>query len=81
MPLSGIALSLIEEAMKLSKPVDAHAATRATSRAHPELGMGNVRIHELRRTVASQMAVLEATTTIGLGRAVADRMRAYARPA
>src|SRR5262245_36647161 len=26
--------------MKLSKPVAAHAATGATSRAHPELGMG-----------------------------------------
>ena len=36
----------------------AHAATRATGRTRPELGLAHFRVHDLRRTVATGMASL-----------------------
>jgi integrase len=70
-PLSSLALTLISEAQELAKesawlfpsargdgPIDAHAPTRALARARNAIGIQNFRIHDLRRTAASQMAEL-----------------------
>ena len=71
-PLSGLAVELLEDAILASGdsefvfpsptgngPITAHAATRAISRARPKIGIGNFRVHDLRRTVATSMASLE----------------------
>ena len=39
-------------------PITAHAATRANSRARPELGLAHFRVRDLRRTVARRIASL-----------------------
>jgi integrase len=70
-PLSSLALTIISEAQELAKesawlfpsargdgPIDAHAPTRALARARNAIGIQNFRIHDLRRTAASQMAEL-----------------------
>jgi integrase len=70
-PLSKLALELIAEARELSgesqwlfpspngeKSMDAHAPTRALTRARAAIGLNDFRIHDLRRTAATQMAGL-----------------------
>lgn len=70
-PLSPLAVALISDAIASSgnsayvfpspsgdKPITAHAATRAMSRARPTLGLSHFRVHDLRRTVATGMASL-----------------------
>jgi len=68
-PLSALALELIAEARALAGeskwifpspsgdgPIDAHAPTRALSRARSSIGIENFRVHDLRRTAATRMA-------------------------
>jgi integrase len=70
-PLSGLAVELIEEAKALAGgsawlfptpdgegPVDPHAATRALARARKAIGVANWRVHDLRRTCATMMGEL-----------------------
>ena len=70
-PLSPLAVALINDAISSSgtspyvfpsssrdNAITAHAATRAISRARPELGLAHFRVHDLRRTVATGMASL-----------------------
>ena len=70
-PLSALALKLIAEAMELARDsrwlfpspngersMDAHAPTRALARARDAIGLNDFRIHDLRRTAATQMAEL-----------------------
>jgi integrase len=70
-PLSGMAVTLIEGAMRASgdspslfpdasgqKPIAASAASKAMWWVRPSLGIEGWRIHDLRRTVASYMAEL-----------------------
>ena len=70
-PLSPLALKLIAEAKELAGesqwlfpspngegPIDAHAPTRALARARDAIGLNDFRIHDLRRTAATQMAEL-----------------------
>jgi len=70
-PLSPLAVKLLGEASSESgnsafvfpslsgvNPITAHAATRAISRARPDLGLAHFRVHDLRRTVATGMASL-----------------------
>ncbi|MGE0055335.1 MAG: tyrosine-type recombinase/integrase [Hyphomicrobium sp.] len=70
-PLSPLAVALISDAIAGSglspyvfpspsreNAITAHAATRAISRARPELGLPHFRVHDLRRTVATGMASL-----------------------
>jgi integrase len=70
-PLSPLAVKLIGEARKLAGttpwlfpnpsgqgPIDAHAPTRALARARKAIGLEDFRIHDLRRTAATQMAEL-----------------------
>jgi integrase len=70
-PLSPLALKLIAEASELAGespwlfpspngngPIDAHAPTRALARTRETIGLDNFRIHDLRRTAATQMAQL-----------------------
>ncbi len=70
-PLSGLAVALIDEAIGLSGdsefvfpsprgdgPITGHAATRAMSRMRGGLTVQEFRIHDLRRTCASGMAAL-----------------------
>jgi integrase len=67
-PLSSLALRLIEEAQKLAfdspwlfpspsgdGPIDPHAATKALDRARPAIGISDFRVHDLRRTAATRM--------------------------
>jgi integrase len=71
-PLSPLALRLIAKASELSEstswlfpnsnrdgPIDAHAPTRALARARDLIGLSDFRIHDLRRTAATQMAQLD----------------------
>jgi integrase len=73
-PLSALALKLISEAKELAGesqwlfpspngegPMDAHAPTRALARARNAIGINDFRIHDLRRTAATQMAKLEVS--------------------
>lgn len=68
-PLSPIALRLLDEAFELAgasdwafpgasgtQPIDPHAPTKALERARPVIGLENFRIHDLRRTAATRMA-------------------------
>ena len=68
-PLSPLALQLIAEARDLAAdsrwlfpspkgdgPIDAHAPTKALERAREAIGLRDFRIHDLRRTAATQMA-------------------------
>jgi integrase len=68
-PLSPIALRLLDEAFELAgasdwafpgssgmQPIDPHAPTKALDRARPVIGLDNFRIHDLRRTAATRMA-------------------------
>jgi integrase len=68
-PLSPIALRLLDEAFELAgasdwafpsasgtKPIDADAPTKALDRARPVIGLEHFRIHDLRRTAATRMA-------------------------
>lgn len=70
-PLSPLAVSLIQEASRLSgdspylfpspkdeAPVGAGAATKGMQRARPTLALANFRVHDLRRTAATGMAEL-----------------------
>lgn len=71
-PLSPLAVALIQEAEKLAKdspflfpshlvegqPIGAGAATKAMQRARPILALGDFRVHDLRRTAATGMAEL-----------------------
>ena len=70
-PLSPLAIDLIQEAHRLSKgsewlfpnprkvgSINAHAPTRALARARPMIGLDDFRIHDLRRTAATGMAKL-----------------------
>jgi integrase len=70
-PLSPLAVLLIKEALTDSgnspflfpsrsgeNAITAHAATRAVSRARPQLDLSHFRVHDLRRTVATGMASL-----------------------
>ncbi|MBY0561970.1 site-specific integrase [Hyphomicrobium sp.] len=72
-PLSPLAVKLIRAAMALSegnktwlfpsatdaeKTIDPHAPTKAVERSRKALGIGNFRIHDLRRTAATGMAKL-----------------------
>ena len=70
-PLSPLALKLIDEAIELTGgspwlfpspngdgPIDAHAPTRALARARDAIGLEDFRIHDLRRTAATRMAEL-----------------------
>lgn len=72
-PLSPIAVKLIKEAMQLAGEsawlfpsrksesegaIDPHAATKALERARPDIGIADVRVHDLRRTAATRMAEL-----------------------
>lgn len=72
-PLSGLAVELINEARALAgesawifpsrydqDPIDAHAPTRALSRARSAIGIDDFRVHDLRRTAATRMAELGA---------------------
>jgi integrase len=67
-PLSPLALHLVEEAQKLAVdspwlfpspsgdgPIDPHAATKALDRARPAIGISDFRVHDLRRTAATRM--------------------------
>ena len=73
-PLSALAVSVIEEAKQLSpnsrwlfpnqagaRPIRADAATKALARSSEALGLDNFRVHDLRRTAASHMAMLEVS--------------------
>jgi integrase len=73
-PLSALALKLIAEARALAgaslwlfpspngeRSIDAHAPTRALARARDDIGLNDFRIHDLRRTAATQMAELGAS--------------------
>ena len=66
-----LALKLIAEARELAgaslwlfpspngeRSIDAHAPTRALARARDAIGLNDFRIHDLRRTAATQMAEL-----------------------
>lgn len=68
-PLSPLAIRLIGEARELAGdapwlfpnprrtgPVDPHAPTKALERARPAIGIGDFRVHDLRRTAATGMA-------------------------
>jgi integrase len=68
-PLSRLAVGLIEEARALSDdkpwlfpspkgagPIDPHAPTKALARARTAIGLEQFRIHDLRRTAARRMA-------------------------
>ena len=70
-PLSNLALRLIEEARVLAGdslwlfpnpsrdgPVHPHAATRALERARTSIGLDDFRVHDLRRTAATRMEEL-----------------------
>jgi integrase len=70
-PLSPAAVRLIAEAKALAGEsawlfpspkgdgaVDAHAATKALERARPDIGIADIRVHDLRRTAATRMAEL-----------------------
>jgi integrase len=70
-PLSGLAMRLIEEARALAGdstwlfpnpskngPVHPHAATRALERARSSIGLDDFRVHDLRRTAATKMEEL-----------------------
>ncbi len=70
-PLSDLALELIAAARTLAGdsawlfpnpsgdgPIDAHAPTRALSRARGAIGIENFRVHDLRRTAATSMAAI-----------------------
>jgi len=70
-PLSPFAVELIKEAWALSEDSDylfpspkgvtaigSHAATKAMMRARPVLGLDDFRVHDLRRTAATGMALL-----------------------
>ena len=70
-PLSPFAVELIKEAWTLSEGSDylfpspkgnaaigSHAATKAMMRARPVLGLDDFRVHDLRRTAATGMALL-----------------------
>jgi integrase len=71
LPLSRLAVVLIEAAVREAAgsdflfpspskdmPIDAHAATRAMSRARAGLGIENIRLHDLRRSASTHMASL-----------------------
>jgi integrase len=68
-PLSPLAIRLIEEARQLAsdsdwlfpgvqgaRPIDPHAPTKALERARAAIGLDDFRIHDLRRTAATRMA-------------------------
>ena len=68
-PLSPLAVWLIQEALKFARggawlfpspkgegPIDAHAPTKGLERARGAIGIRDFRIHDLRRTAATQMA-------------------------
>jgi integrase len=70
-PLSPLAVRLIQEALKFGPggawlfrspkgegPIDAHAPTKGLDRARRAIGIRDFRIHDLRRTAATQMAEL-----------------------
>ena len=70
-PLSELAVSIIQEAMalaqdsewlfpspKVNRPVSSHAPTRAIARVRFFIGLDDFRIHDLRRTAATGMAEL-----------------------
>jgi integrase len=71
-PLSALAVKIIAQARGLAgpdarwlfpspkgnSPIDAHAATRALSRARPYIDVTNFRVHDLRRTAATKMEEL-----------------------
>jgi integrase len=78
-PLSPLALRVIAEARELAAgspwlfpgptgaSMHAHSATRALERARKAIGIANFRVHDLRRTAATQMAELGVSPhTIGL---------------
>ena len=78
-PLSPLALRVIAEARDLAAggpwlfpgstggSMHAHSATRALERARKALGIAHFRVHDLRRTAATQMAELGVSPhTIGL---------------
>lgn len=72
-PLSKMAVGLIEGAMETAghsaylfpvapdKPIAASAASKSMFWVRPQLGIENVRIHDLRRTAASYMAEMEVS--------------------
>lgn len=70
-PLSPLAVRLIAEARGLAGesdwlfpspkddgPMESHAATKAMERARPEIGIADIRVHDLRRTAATRMTEL-----------------------
>ncbi|MFM9848919.1 MAG: tyrosine-type recombinase/integrase [Hyphomicrobiaceae bacterium] len=70
-PLSPVAVRIIAEARSLAGesawlfpsprgdgPMEAHAATKATDRARPAIGIADIRVHDMRRTAATRMAEL-----------------------